>query len=322
MKLIELERITSQTLLGIRFWDPVLSRSIGHGLVATAQRLSNDRANRLGRPVKGFITPSSVIAFKGLSEAENLPADTPSQLWDTLPPAQLVVVDVYDTQGRYLPMSFVVQLPQRRAWSGRGAWQTTPLIRPIPIDTDDDQGVMLWSSATREIPTSFAIIRAQIVHQDGTTETPASFALVEVNQHSDFAPPDTTFNHFGIADQNGILTLILPYPPVPPPDPPAHPSDPEPVYRALDAQTYTLDFTIRYDAVHQTRLPDSPVPNLEQILTQPSRQIGTHWDTPALNNLNTTAILRTTLQYGKPLILQTRIGAVDADVYESVLRIQ
>lgn len=335
MKLIQMERITTQTLLGIKFWDGVLARSVADGLYVKAQRISDDRQQRLGRVVVGYITPSGVIAFKGLSAHENLKAevkpdskpDVKTMLWEKIPPEQLVVVDVTDTLRRYLSMSFVVQIPQRRAWRGRGAWQTTPLMRPIPDSPDGDEGVMLWSSAIRTAPNGFAIIRAQIVHQDGETERKAAYALVEVNQPTDLAPPDTTFNHFGIADENGILTLIVPYPPVPPPpietDRRGRPiRGAEPKYSPLDTQTFTLDFNIRYDLALQSKLPGSDVPNLEQILTQTPSQIGTHWDAPERNTLTTVDTLRSLLQFDKPLILRTRIGAVDAEETESVLRIQ
>src|SRR5262245_28576070 len=119
MTLTKLERISSQTFLGIRFWDAIGARPIAEGLKVTAQRLSADKTKRLGRLVVGRALPSGIIAFFGLSRQEKLKANVESQLWDVLPAAQDVVVDVEDLLGRYLPMSFFVQIPKRQAWRGR-----------------------------------------------------------------------------------------------------------------------------------------------------------------------------------------------------------
>lgn len=362
MSLTPLERITSQTTLGIRFYDGVLARVISDGLRVQAQRLSVDGTQRLGKPVMGRVTSSGVIAFFGLSANETLPAGTDSQLWDVVPAAQNVAIDVMDSRGRYLPMSFQVQMPQRGAFRGRGSWQTTVLARPIPASADDDQGVMVWSAAGRSAPNGFANVRAQLVD---VNDVPLAHALVEITQPAEFAPLNTTYNHFAISDASGNVNLILPYPPIPPPqngngnngngnngggNPNAANANADtnpaaargrgrrgnrgnaarfssqaaddPMYPALDAQTFTLDVRVFHSAAQQHFLTGSSVPDMESILMQPAQQIGEHWESAAQTTLTTVGTLRTTLQFGQTLALGTRLGEPLTADREAVLRIQ
>lgn len=97
MRLTRMERITTQTLLGIRFWDRLLDSSIAEGLYVTAQRLSPDRSRRIGRIVVGYSTPSGAIAFSGLADEEAVESDATQQIWETIPPNRLIAIDVVDT---------------------------------------------------------------------------------------------------------------------------------------------------------------------------------------------------------------------------------
>ena len=102
MKLIQMERVTTQTLLGIQFWDPVTNRPVSEGLRVKAQRLSADRTSRLGRVILGRATPSGVISFFGLAPKELVEDDPKEQIWEKIPPSRPVAIDVEDQQRRYL----------------------------------------------------------------------------------------------------------------------------------------------------------------------------------------------------------------------------
>jgi hypothetical protein len=81
-----LEQISTQTLLGIRFWDRMIESPVAQGLQVTAQRLDGAAATRrLGKPVRGRITPSGTIAFFGLSAAERPAVESTELLWDNPP---------------------------------------------------------------------------------------------------------------------------------------------------------------------------------------------------------------------------------------------
>ncbi|HMR66534.1 MAG TPA: hypothetical protein PKE64_21175 [Anaerolineae bacterium] len=307
-----LERLAIQTLLGIRFWDRVQRQPVSEGLRVTAQRLSADRSQRLGRLVSGRPTPSGVIAFFGLAPEERVADDPAQQIWATVPAERLVAIDLTDRLDRFLPLSFVARLPLRGPFTGIGDWLTTPLLRPLPAEPGELFGVDLWSAATRPAPADRAVIRARLVSGDSATPPPAAFALVAVNQVLAGPPPEAPYHHFGLADANGSLLLPLPYPPVPEPDDGDYPS--------LEQQVFNLEITVHYGPT--TTLPGSAVPNLETILNQPAVAIGSHWDSSDPPVLQTGPTLTASLQFGRPLILRTALGSPEAEEKEAVLRIQ
>ncbi|MFQ6030558.1 MAG: hypothetical protein ACE5Q6_24055 [Dehalococcoidia bacterium] len=289
-----------------------MDRPIFGGLRVTAQRLSDDRTRRFGRRVTGRPTPSGVIAFFGLAVEEYVDHEPDRQIWTTVPANRLIAVDVADTLGRYLPMSFVARLPFRGAFRGRGDW-LTPLLRPVP-EQGNEMGVDLWSAPTRPVPDGRALIRAQIVVGNSSAPPPAAHALVQVTHPGGGPPPAPLFERFGITDSQGVLTLPFPYPPVPDP--------PDTIYPPLDSQEFQLTIAVHYDSTSQRTLPDSTVPDLETILNQPAADIGTHWNTDDPPELETAATVSRNLRFGRPLTLRTAIGNPDAAETESVLRIQ
>lgn len=310
MKLIPMERIASQTLLGIRFWDRLLEQSVTDGLYVRAQRLSDDRPQRLGHVVIGQATPGGVIAFHGLHPAERAPADPDQQMWANPPSQRLIVVDVIDRRRRYLPLSFIVRIPlnARGAFKGQGDWLGVPLLYP-PVPDSEAPGVYLWNAPSRPALDSRAEIYAQIVTGTGVKPAAAPYALVEVAEVvNDASEP---LRYAGIADENGILRLPLPYPPIAEPEGDHYPP--------LQEQSFALNITVHYQASHQAKLPGSDAPNLETLLTQPQAQIGTHWNTAAPPVLQTSLTLEQSLRFGQPLILRTALGSNDET--ESFLRI-
>ncbi|MEM6253926.1 MAG: hypothetical protein AAF821_13485 [Cyanobacteria bacterium P01_D01_bin.156] len=294
MNLVSLERHTTQTLLGICFWDRITNRVIVDGLRVTAQRLSDDRTQRLGRLVVGRGTSSGAIAFFGLSSAE-IPADPDQLLWDTVPPEQLVVIDMVDSLNRFLPLSFVARLPFRGVFRGQGDWLVNSLLRP-EVDPDQAMGVQLWSSPTRPVPPGAAVIRSQLVVGDGINAPPAAYALVHVQDSE--SPED--FNYYGLTDAQGSLLLPMPYPDIPDPVPPV--TD----YPPLDQQTYGLTITVRHST--QTTLPGSDVPDLGALLNQPVADVAT--ERAADDTLQFESNLSVSLQFGRSLILGTAADPV------------
>lgn len=311
MELLKLETLASQSLLGIRFWDRLAGSSIAAGLQVTAQRLSDDLARRVGRPTTGRPTPAGVFVFFGLAAEEKVGPDPREQIWATTPPSHHVVVDVEDSLGRYLPMSFVARFPFRGMFKGVGDWLNSPLIRPIP-NKGDEMGVYLWPASRRPVPLGCAIIYAHLVVGDGHNPPPAAYALVKVTQPG--SQPTKPFTYFGMADAEGKLSLPLPYPPVI--------ASASGSYPSLKEQTFAVRIMIQYKSDDQATLPGSSIPNLKTLLDQALARIGTHWSTDTPPKLKTGQTLDLKLKYGRPLILSTAIGSLNADKKESVLRIQ
>lgn len=304
MNLVPLERHTTQTLLGICFWDRLTNHVISEGLQVRAQRLSSDRTRRMSRAVMGRLTPSGTIAFFGLVPEEVPSPGTNQQLWETVLAAQWVVIDLVDRLERFLPLSFVARLPWRGAFRGQGDWLSTSLLRPEPT-VNEAIGVQLWSAPTRPIRPGMATIQTQIVVGDGADAPPAAYALVRVQQ-------DSTFDYYGLTDERGTLLLPMPYPAIP---------DPEPAdqsYPPLDQQTFALNLTVYYTA-SRSPLPGSEVANLETLLRQTQVNIAVRRNPDS--TLEFRPNLSVNLRFGHSLILGTALSP-SVDRRESVLRIQ
>lgn len=307
MKLVSLERVATQTLLGVRFWDRLLERPVTDGLYVTAQRIEHDGGGnptrRLGRAVVGQAASSGVIAFFGLHLGERVSPDPAQQLWETPPAPSIVAVDVTDRQRRYLPMSFEVSVPlgTRGAFKGNSA-----LLRPA-VPAGEEPGVYLWSAPARPALDGRAVICAQVVVGAGPQPAPAPYALVEIS-------PAGGAVYSGLTDENGTLRLPMPYPPVP------EPGDDED-YPPLKNQTFALDVKIYYQANQQKKLPGSDVPAMAALLNQAQARIGTHWNSAHPAALQTRLTAGKTLRFGEPLILRTAFGSANAEKTESFLRI-
>lgn len=275
MKLKPMERVTTQTLLGIQFWDPAINRPVSEGLRVRAQRLSDDQSLRLGQAVVGRATPSGVIAFFGLASEERADDDPKQQIWENVP----VVIDLEDRQRRYLPMSFVEKMPYK------GAIQKE-----------------LWSAPSRPVFSALAVIRAQIVIGKGKTPPPAAYALVEAKPSIQVLKSSKSYS--GMTDKQGTLLLTFPYPPVPQPGGSFK-------YPSLGKQTFKLTITVKYDKNHKKALAGSDVPNLEEILKQETATIITHLKHKKLDN----SIIMRDLQFGQPLILRTKVTNATDDAF-------
>lgn len=267
MTLMPMERVATQTLLGIQFWDPAMGRPVVEGLQVRAQRLSNDQSSRLGKVVVGRATPSGVFAFFGLAPEERVEDDPKQQIWQTTPDVCPIAIDVEDLQGRYLPMSFVVSMPHKGAHK-----------------------VDLWSAPSRSVPSALAVIQAQVAIGKDENPAPAAYALVEVTiPNQGGAAPKV---HRGLTNDKGTLLLPLPYPPI------VAPVALEGFkYPALDKQTFKIEITVRYERQRQQPLQDSAVPNLETILNQKVARIlvqGSPQDS-----------MPEILKFGQPLVLRT-----------------
>lgn len=307
MQLLPIERVTTHTLLGIRFWDRLTGQVVPDGLEVKAQRIKA-RSQRLGKPVLGRVTPSGVIAFFGLFPGER-PVDPDQSPWEPESSKEDVVVDLVDRSDRFLPMSFVVQAPLKGVFRGQGEGlaSDTRLFRPEAIAAEVP-GVQLWSAPTRPIPPGMAVIRAQIVRGDGGDAPPADSALVRVS----VAAPAAGFDHYGLADDRGMVLLPIPYPPIP------DPATPETPYPPLGQQTFPLTLRI-YHAPNLGPLPGSDRPDLEVVLSQPLGNIAIH--RTEAGGLEFREDMPITLQYGRSLILGTALSSSSPDA-ESVLRIQ
>lgn len=269
-RVIVLERVTTITPLGIRFWDPATDSQVSQPLrVAAYHHQWRDR------PVFASATRSGLYV---LSDLPGLHAfEHPSATAPSIPDESIrYYVAIVDPGGIYLPMILTIDLPLPY----RGIYP----VDPSTATEDDPPGTYLFSAPARPVQPGVATIYAHLV-RDNTTE-PAAFAVVEVTHNG------TTW--YGIADKNGSVAIMFPYP----------------LFtlssfggQGLTAQTWPLSIKVRYQP-SKVSFPLAPllpdIPDLGSLMLQ---NYGDIWET----STGPTAETRVeTLRFGQALVVTTQ----------------
>ena len=241
---IVLERLTCVALFGVRFWDAVSTRTVSDDLSVSAS-LPNNSTRRFA------LTPNRSGVYvlhhaPGLEAFEYGAGD--EAFWENLPPLRPFVIEVNDLQRRFHPMAFTVKLPNRGIF-GWEALSASPRASVLPA-------VPLYSTPTRTVPGGMAVVRADL--WDARENSPAAWAVVEVQSESQ-API------CALADENGRVAVIFPYPePLPGSmsSPPGSPLAGGP--RQLTDQTWPIHLRVFYSP----HIPTPRIPSLEDVLNQ------------------------------------------------------
>jgi hypothetical protein len=277
-----LERQTTLTLLGIRFWDPATDRQVSDGLTVVARPQTAPHLAVAGRR-----TPSGVYAFQGLPGLEtaeyplidpppgNPFGQPPDQPPASPPQTHPYWVDVVDRHGRFSPLRFDLTLPLPY----RGVYR--PAANGSPPENSPDR-IYLFSSPARQAAPGLAVIRTCL--QVRATGEPAAFALLEVEVAGR--------RWYGVADRRGCTAVFLPYPTFitqlgtsPPGLPPAD-------------QQWPVTVRLRHDPDLIATLDAGTIPDLRQIRNQPQVSLWPTADHPADE-------AGWILTYGAELILRT-----------------
>ncbi|HUL57817.1 MAG TPA: hypothetical protein VLU43_01000 [Anaeromyxobacteraceae bacterium] len=276
-----LEELEVFTPLGIRFWDPVLERSVVDGLVVEATPPRGPRA-----PATALRTRADVWVFRwlpGMRAVEHVLPDP--DFSDASPPRRRpFVVAVSDTLERFLPVAFEVQLPlpYRGVFLAGGADGSPP--QPVA-------GVPLFSAPTRRADERLTAVRGTL--QDADSGAPASWALVRVD-----APHGRTFH--GMADAGGRFAVVFPPPPLVEGfgGSPAGLGDGVP----LGERGWDVSVQVQYEPGRLTSLPRADVPEYRSILDQ---RAGSLWAEPSSAGGSPGDSLALHLDFGEELILRT-----------------
>ena len=273
-----LEHLTRVTPLGVRFRDTATAGFVSWGLSAEVYPAGHPE-----RRIRGIVNRSDVFVFQnlpGLREIEFGAGD--NAFWAAQPPRFPFVLEVSDTQGRFLPFALNVLLPVRRLL---GLAINSPISSPLTQQISSSRETLpVFSAPSRLALDGMATLRAEIV--DRITGTPAAWAVVEAKG------PGQALST-GLADENGGLMLPLSYPkPVITLGSPGSPPMP------ITGQTWPIDFTVRY----RRREPVPAVPDLADVLTQPA---ATAWRDVAA----TVPLTQVTLQFGREAVLASLTGA-------------
>lgn len=227
------ERLTLTAPLGLVFHDAATGERVGAGLSVVVYPKSQPLSPAEARP-----NPSGVYVLHrapGLDAGFAFGAGD-DLFWSQLPPPRVYVVEVTDSEGRFLPFSFEVSLPHRGIYE----WQS-PLVGS-PADSPPERerlpSVPLYSAPARRTPFGFAAVRAELL--DADRDAPAAHAAVELSFAGQLVAR-------GLSDARGRLALLFPTP-APQRTGVASPADspPGPRHAPLVEQSWELEIEAAY----------------------------------------------------------------------------
>src|SRR5205085_8383331 len=157
-------------------------------------------------------------------------------------------------------------------------------------------GLPLFSAPARLPPAGMTAIRAEL--WDETTKSPAAYALLEARFKGRLLGR-------GMADEEGRLALVIPYPPptrLPRTSPPDSPPAAAGTIPPLTQQEWAIDLAARYGPVGS---PPPFAPPFPDLLTVLSQKPATLWQDAA----KTTPLTAATLSYGRECFVRTEAAS-------------
>lgn len=274
-----IEKISTYTPLGIRFWDPVLDNQIRDALMVTA------RPQFSPRPViTAYLTRSDVYAFNGLPNMRDIEHGSCGANSVSSPPtSHSFVIEVRDERRRYVDVGFKVDLPL----SYKGLFLSN---LPSSPPSGSPKGFNLYSAATRTPPALLTAVRGELF--DCAADKPAAHAVVRVTT-------EDGFSWFGLADEQGRFATLMPYPTLIDGiggSPTANNR------RLLCEQTWDLKIEVHYEPTHLQEVPGSRMKDYCSILNQPQARI---WLISPEDGGLPMANQHVQLTFGKEVILKT-----------------
>lgn len=287
-QILKLDRLTKLAPLGLRFCDLSSGTLVGDGLDVQVYASGNPAtkvpalANRRGVYV--------VHHAPGLRDLEH--GEGTEEFWQNLT-ARNFVIEVNDSERRFQPFQITASLPVRGIYKWIGPVLSSP---PTPVES-----IPLYSSPVRNVPAGMAVLRADLWEAAG--DSAASWAVMEATLNDQIIAR-------GIADEQGRIALIFPYP-APRPfsisSPPASPlgSPPAATSAPLTEQVWPIGLRAFYTRERPVLSPPNPLPTLPELpelrftLSQPEATI---WADAAISE----PLLAASLRYGHELVLQSQ----------------
>jgi len=173
--LVEARTIAAQ--LGLRFVDYTTGLPVEAGIQATVLPVIQPDA-----VTRGVVGPSGIVSFHELSVLRDLEYPAAGSGPASIPSGVTHLVMLEDTESRFLPAVFSVQLPLDP--SGM-----TPPLLDVPV----------FSAPTRPITSGFAAIRCDL--RDDATGEPVPYAALRVDVGA--------MSGLGIADEQGRVLVLV-----------------------------------------------------------------------------------------------------------------
>lgn len=241
-----LERVQRNAALGVRFWDTATQSSAIEGLLVEVYPRANPHARTVARPNPGGVYVAHEV--RGLRDFEFDDRD-PAQLWSVV--AKAYRVEVRDPEGRYLSVAFDADLPARGLFAWAAPWLSPPFSPPLsppqavvlPLTSGSPpqfllDRIPLFSAPSRPVPDPLAVVYAQL--RDAASGRDGAWWMLGVSIGG-------IERGLGLADGNGRVAVMFPYPE---PPRPSLASPPQP----------HNDFTWELELAAFGELPSPPMP--------------------------------------------------------------
>ncbi|MBX3628701.1 MAG: hypothetical protein KF908_02085 [Nitrosomonas sp.] len=274
-----LERTVRRAPLGLCVWDIATATHSIAGLEIDVVMQKHPQSR-----VRAFVNRSGIYCaanLPGLHEFELGDTDN-ADTWKAL---HRYRVEVRDPADRFLPFSFDIDLPVRGLINWPTSWASllqsfVPLTEGNAPPARAIEYMPLFSSPGRQVAGPLAVIRAQL-REDGT-DRPAAWCLLTVSI-------DATVHGIGLADREGRVAILFPYPKRPRPELTSPPSVTNSIRWDLVLTAYYVPYVS--DSV------DTPAPDIPDLSTVFEQLNAPRTLFPEVSLLQ--------LEYGKPLTVRS-----------------
>jgi hypothetical protein len=288
-----LERVVRQAPFGMRLWDPATASQQVPGL-----QVDLSPHARPGQRVRAFVNPSGVYCAQGLpglTAFEHADADTPADWTAALRGFR---VEVLDPAGRFLPLAFDADLPHQGLLDP--SLIGSPLPGPFPLPESPPASppaalprVTLFSAPSRPVPSALAAVRAQL--WETPAGRPAAGCLLA-------ATIDGVTRGLGLADREGRVLVLFPYP-----------ARPRPTLTSPPSPKNDFSWTLTLTAYYRPRPAGVPAPAIPELADLQAQLASPRMLLDALSPPQPLPPLP--LEYAVPLTVRTRGAPVEESSY-------
>lgn len=291
---MSIERTTIRTPLGLRFRDAATERPVREGITVRVWP-----ADGQGGPARGVRTRSGAWAIHGLAHLRGY------ERAGSVPGSKRTyIVDVRDERDRFVPEQMRVRLPPEAGETVRGIYSIVETSEDAERASDGggrpDPACYLFPSVAREPSAGLAAVRADLRTPAGD---PAAHAVLEVRHEEEV--------WYGLADEDGRVAVLFPYPAVELASVPTWNGDGESGAnansssgaggsgRAMATRAWDLSVRVRYGPADHERLPRSRRPLLTSLLGQSEGEMEVDTQRGFVQTI------QATLSYGRSLTLRS-----------------
>jgi hypothetical protein len=239
-----LERTKLIAPFGLQVWDIATSTHLVDGL--DVQVMAD---TRFAARTQAFANRSGIycaFGIPGLNRFELNTDDTANRKKQT----RNYKIEVRDPAERFLPFTFDADLPTKGLFTGLTSRTSPPQLFVFPsgqgsLSVPLVQQVPLFSSPSRPVPDTLAVVRAEL-REIGAGRA-AAWSLLTVSV-------DSVVRGIGLADQKGRVAILFPYP-----------ERPRPTLTSPPSATNDFHWNVELTAYYQPRPLNRAVPTIPDM---------------------------------------------------------